>query len=864
MAVVLDRSASLRWADPEGEGLRALAQALALALRDGERLALVADPSARAEPAPADPSALVARLRAVLAATPRPGGAHLQPLLERACELAGGAGVVVVYGDDDLDVVARDGSAPAEVLAAARAKEPRPARDAVNQAARELLRGALAGRRPRARIVGLVAPLPAGGRTTPFLQAIGARRIALGPEAAAALATAIRGAPVVGERVEVPAGQGALELSYPARVTLAAQEPLRLSAGAQLDEAGRLWLVDGERVALPARTRPLVALVAPRLPAPAGLLAYRLRDGTVRVQATAAPAAGALVARSGEQRARLAGTPPVGTLSGVAPEAREVEVALTLGAGGAEVEGARARVPVVPALVEVTVVGEAQVGTELRLEATLPPGLPREGLELELRDATGRAEVIALTRAGQDVRGRYVPRAAGALALRARGSVDARLRQAVEVKPAPAYQLALRELQAKAQAQGQPDVALDLTHPLQLDAEGRATLKLTVAIEPRPPAPVRVALKLAGIEGAALGDAQGAPFETVEVRDPVTLDLVVAVPAATDGEPRALALEASGKGVQPTSAPLPFVPARGLVRVAVAAGLLAMALLWSLLLWRARRQEQVFVKVELANKQLRTVGQNGRLSPECYLLRQHLVSEEEGIWVQPDDSPGGALMLRVREDGKVDCEAREGARLIHQDRPTVLADRLVLEHGTAFAMVSGQRALRYVYLADDPSAEELSVRWLEGDGMSQEEEMRDSGVFVLLDDHQTIPKASARLEASTEMLALSGEMRRRRGSEEGSGSSSGTASSAGFESSEDVRLVPPSDSGRAPLVSDEGIVYMNSDEGAILDSEDVDFLEDTDVEGVRPTASTSRGGDEDEGDIPPAASGGEISMDDLL
>ena len=53
-----------------------------------------------------------------------------------------------------------------------------------------------------------------------------------------------------------------------------------------------------------------------------------------------------------------------------------------------------------------------------------------------------------------------------------------------------------------------------------------------------------------------------------------------------------------------------------------------------------------------------------------------------------------------------------------------------------------------------------------------------------------------------------------------------------------MRVVPPSDSGRQPLVSDEGIVIMNSDEGEILDSQDLDFLEQTQVDEL-PLASDS-------------------------
>jgi hypothetical protein len=841
VAVVLDRSASLRYADPEGGALRALTQALALALRPDDRLAILG-PDAQQEPRPVgtDAKALAARLRAVLTARPQPGGAHLQPLLERACGLVGKLGVVVVYGDDDLDVIDSEGRVPPPVLALAQQDSGDPARDDLNRAARLLLRKAIRSRTPAPRLVALVAPLPGGARGTPYLKAIGAQRVPLTPRCAAALADAIRGTPVVGQPIEILPGQATLDLPYPARVTIVAKEPLQLAQGTPLDEERTLWLIDVDgALPLSPRRNPVIAYVAPRLPKPADVIVYRLADGSLRAIAKAAPPSGRLVLFAGESRADLSGTPPTGDLSGAPPTDTEAEVALVLGKPGERgVEGPRARIAIKPASAVLEASGTPQVDATLKLEATLPQSIVLETLELEIRDGGGRQVVVALKVEGGVARGTYVAKAAGALSVRARGPVAVAFRSPVQIRPLPRYALVIRGLSAKGEG-------VDLTHPLELDPEGSATLQVELAIEPAPPKPIEVELGLDGIEGAALGAESGAPLGKLSLSGKAhTLSVVVVVPPGEGARALSLTVRPTAGGAQPTSEPIPLKPARSWTRLAIAGGLLAVALLWIVLLWWARRREKVFVAEEVASKQLRTLGTNGRLSPERYMFADHLVSEEEGIFLEPEDSPGGSLVLNVRPDGKIECVAKDGAKLIHEDRPTVLAESLVLEHGTAFAMVSGNRALRYVYLDDDPDADELAKRWV-ADGVSYEGEIRDSGVFVLLDDDQNLPKTSARLDASTELFP----------------------SSHGFESSDDVHVVP-SDSGRQYPVSDEGIVVMNSDEGRILDSDEVEMLMDTDLDQVAGSVDELSESDEalladsDAELIQDSDSG--ISMDDIL
>lgn len=125
IAVVIDRSASLRHADPEAAGLLSIVEALALGLRPGDRLALgLSDGGALSETTIQELQSALPVLQRLLGARPVPGGADLQGLLLEASAWAGAKGTVLVYSDDDLDVVS-GGAAPPAALALAKEESPR-------------------------------------------------------------------------------------------------------------------------------------------------------------------------------------------------------------------------------------------------------------------------------------------------------------------------------------------------------------------------------------------------------------------------------------------------------------------------------------------------------------------------------------------------------------------------------------------------------------------------------------------------------------------------------------------------------------------------------------------------------------------
>lgn len=784
VAVVVDRSASLRHADPRGEGLQALVQALALSLAPSDRLALsIGDGGALQETSLAQLAQALPLLRALSSAAPRPGGAGLEEALVAASRWAGSAGLVLIYTDDDLDVIGASGAAPPEALALAQREEARPTREGVNRAALRLLRQAVL--RERVHLVGAVAPLPGSGRTTPFLEALGAERIALDSAGVPRLAARIGGRSLVGAARVVAAGTREERLAYPSRVTVASAEPLEFAEGQRLDALGRLWLIDASAgpLALPEHAG-LVLWIAPRLKPIAGALAYRLREGGIRVVAPGA-LSGAALALVGGRELVLKGEPPRADFPRTSGAVRVARVA---GQGADRATGPWSELEVRPVELLLTPDQRAEVGRPLEFSGQLPTGFAPDELEVEAVEGGGQRQDLSLARPGV---WSYRPRSSGPVDLRARGPLALRLASPVEVAPAPSYAFRLEEVLLGG-------VPVDLAHPLPRG--GRVELKLRVSVAPEPSEPLAGELRLGGVAGARLIEPQGA----LEVGPSRELRVVLELPeeVAEAEQSLGLSLEPSVGATLPGRRGLPIAQPRSLWRLGLALGLIALAALWFLILLISRRRDRSFLDLSVGSKQLRTVGSNGRISPERYLFSQHFLSREEGVLIEPEDSVGGALRFQVRRDGLVECLAEDGAKLIHEDRPTVLANVVQVRHGTAFAMVYGQRALRYVYLEDEPTAEELGHK-LFGDQASYEDELRDSGVFVLLDDDENVPKASARMEASAEILF--------------------PISSQSFDSSGELDVVP-SDSGRQYPVSDEGIVVMNSDEGAILDSEDLDLL----------------------------------------
>jgi hypothetical protein len=785
VAVVIDRSGSLRHADPEAEGLASIVEALALGLRGGDRLALgLSGGEELSETSVQALESALPVLQRLLAAKPRPGGADLQALLLQASAWAGSGGTVVVYSDDDLDVI-QGGQAPPAALALAReeAKGAAPARDAVNRAARSLLRRAVLGQKSRPRWVALKLALPAGAGATPFLEALGAEIVTPGKAAVARLAARIRGAAIVGEQLRLEPSQRELKLPFPARIVVRATKPIQLSGAQKLDREGRLWSLEiTGPLALPDHGGAWVS-VAPTLSEVEDVFAYRLRAGGVRVVAPGAKS-GTVLARQSGREFLLEGQPAQARLGGVA----EIKVARVLGSGGSRVVGPARSVSLGDAEVQILAAGEPRVGKPLSLSGQLPPGFVAADLVVEVSEGGGRRERVSFSEAGQKVSATYVPRGVGPLELRARGPLAIRLAAPLEVSPAPTYTLEIVSVR-------QGSVEVDAEHPLP--RSGAVELKLTLTVRPKPPEPIQAVLTLSGVDGLEV------KTRSLTLQEEQEVDLSLELPADLPEATRSLgvALEPVGGATLPGRRSLPLKAPKSWKQSAIAIGLMVLALVWFLIVWISRRRDLAYVGLEVGRKQVRTIGTNGRISPERYLFSQNFLSREEGVLIEPEDSIGGALAFRVREDGAVECLAKDGAKLIHQDRPTVLAASMVVEHGTAFAMVYGQRALRYVYLEEEPTGDELANK-IFGDQASYEEEIRDSGVFMILDDDENIPKASARMEASAEILFPSSQQ---------------------FESSEEVNVVP-SDSGRQYPVSDEGIVVMNSDEGKILDSADLDLL----------------------------------------
>lgn len=783
VAVVIDRSASLRHADPESSGLTAIVEALALGLRPGDRLALgLSGGGALSETSIKELQSALPVLRRLLAAKPIPGGADLQEILLEASKWAGGGGTVLVYSDDDLDVIS-GGKAPAAALALAKQETPTPARDAVNRAARSLLRRAILAQSARPLLVGLKVPLPAGAGATPFLEVLGAEVVTPGAEAVALLAARVRGAAIVGKQLRLEPGERELKLPFPARVVIRSEEPIELAGAQKLDGEGRLWSLEVKGpLALPDHGGAWVS-VAPTLGKPEGVWAYRLRAGGVRAVAPGA-SSGSILVRQGAREAVLEGTPPQARLG----QGSALSAARLLGSGASRVVGPEQALTLVEAEVALAVAGRPEVGQPLKLSGTLPEGFTLADLQIEVSEGGGRRERVQLSAEGAGISGTYVPRGSGPLEFRARGPLAIRLDAPLEIAPAPTYTLEIVSVRLDGNE-------VDVDHPLP--RSGTLKLKVRVTVRPAPAAPIRAVLNLSGIEGLE------PVTRSLSLQNEQELALSVELPAELADSTRSLGvtLEPTSGAVLPGRRSLPLKATRSWKQSAIAIGLMLLALIWFLSVWISRRRDLAYVGLEVGEKQLRTVGTNGRISPERYLFSQNFLSREEGVLVEPEDSPGGALAFRVRDDGQVECVAKDGAKLIHQDRPTVLAASLTVEHGTAFAMVYGQRALRYVYLDAEPTGDELSNK-LFGDQASYEAEIRDSGVFVIIGDDENIPKASARMEASAELLFPSSEQ---------------------FESSEDLKVVP-SDSARQYPVSDEGIVVMNSDEGKILDSADLDLL----------------------------------------
>ena len=238
--------------------------------------------------------------------------------------------------------------------------------------------------------------------------------------------------------------------------------------------------------------------------------------------------------------------------------------------------------------------------------------------------------------------------------------------------------------------------------------------------------------------------------------------------------------------------------------------------MWFLFLLARYRRRMAAQVALVGDKQLRGIGANGRISVERYVFRDFL--DEDGpldrITLGPLEN-GAKLDVSLREDETIKAVSSEGAQLVHADRPDLLAREIVLRHANVFAVVVGTLARRFVYLAQDPTGDELQHCWIEG-AVSYEADMRDSGVFVLLEDDQNFAAESDHhdLTVSQELFTSHESLPLPDAVPAGAEDSDPT-----FEDSDDERVpVVPSDED-GPVVSDEGILYMDSTEAEILDSD---------------------------------------------
>lgn len=850
VAVVIDRSGSLRHADPDGHGPQLLAAALALALESGDRLLLVDDPASEAPPEPVgELSGLAGRLTALVrSSVPARGGVDLGALLVSALTRVGPQGLVVVYTDDDLDVIGADGRPPPEVLERARRAEPRPARDALNRAALELLAERVRGL-PGRRLLGLRAPLPPGARTVSLLEAVGARIHELdGPEdgLVSDLVEALRGEPALSQATALPA-DGALELPGPARVVLRGEDPLPLPGALRLDPDGRVVLIE----APPGPLRPGVAAhawVAPRAPLPPRVQAWALRGAARVVVQGEDPHAGVgeLVLRWGARQARLEGSPPQAQLPPAAGPLSLLRV--VTGPGGRRaVADSRELFPQLTE-VELTSSGPAQSGLPQELTATPPaPMAWREPIAVRVRGPGGRTDRVMLVDAGEGrFAGRFTPDAGGTWEVQPDGLLPLRLNGPLEVSEGPRYRL---KIEALLGPEGEPLFELS-------PRDEQVELRVKLAVEPPLPAPLPLHVTL---NDAPTGAAISAR-DQLQLKDRAEGTLVLAWPEDATGDARVL-LRVLGPEGSALGATHRFVvhPRRSLTRLLAAVGLLTLAvILTGVQVIRRRRARAAAAEAallagaeeedeehepepeeedddepapralalppetasRLGTRQLRGLGTNGKISVERYGFLENS-REDSSVVISPEDSHA-AVELEVRADGTVKAKAAEGAKLIHEDRPELLVNETTLRHGNAFAVVEGPRARRFVYLEREPDADELQTRFVEGT-VSNEAEMRDSGVFVVLDDHHEVAPESARmLSLGPGLLGRSSEDLRDASDDELDDEPLDLGESDPGEDEivdDSVDQAAVIDAEPGPPLSDEGVVYMDSDEAEILDSD---------------------------------------------
>ncbi|MCA8923449.1 MAG: hypothetical protein KDD82_16655, partial [Planctomycetes bacterium] len=616
--------------------------------------------------------------------------------------------------------------------------------------------------------------------------------------AVTAMAALLSGKPVM-DPLQLAPGESRLAPGFEARALVRAQRPLSLE-GRKLDARGTLWLLE-----VPVEGLDLgehggaVCYLAPSARLPSDLAAYGL-DGVVRVSAGELPEGGALFVRLDGAEAPLAGTPPTVDARG---SAAQVEVVLKVGRGGFVADSRR--LDVLPVRLTLGAEGEAQVGQPLLLRGQLSPGFTAPGpIRLALRCGSGEERELTLD---ADLTASFTPEVAGRLNVRTVGPLPLSFKEVTVAAPAAPPRLRL----TVSRADGTP-----ILGALPVAGE-EVELRVEVAAEPPYASPVQASFSLEGGAGLTL------VAEPFEVRDKATTAVRLRWPAEP-GDEASLTLLARTATATPATGrhTLHLVHPVDLLRRYLGWALILLAVI-AVIAYVLQRRFRAYLASRMGNRQIRGIDAEGKISVERYNFVDNS-REDEVVEIAPELT-ASSVELIVQDDGSVRASISGRAKLIHEKNPHLLVDSTPLRHGDSFAVVEGSRARRFVYLDDEPSAEELEQSVAQ-DRASAEAELRDSGVYVLLDDNQNVAPMESVLDATSEDLFPSSESL-----DPLPEPLEGLAGIEGDEiedSVDEMAFVPLSEEG--PMVSDEGVVWLGSDEAEILDSDEATTIEaDTDV-----------------------------------
>jgi hypothetical protein len=713
LAVVVDRSGTVDAGDPLGEGRIAAAFAVALSSRPGERVVVFApgvDPAVLGEATSLE--GLTAALRTITGPSVT-GGVNLIPLLDGAMKRGER---VLLYTADELDVIDAKGHVPEDVLAKAKAQDPRPDRKAINEAARALILEA-AGELREGKLLALRTPLPDAARSVSFLEALKARVVPFEKPlvAARALAKELSGAeigPAVEQTIDEK-GHATIAAARGSRLALLATGAIRIASRAfAIEPSRRAWIADADaplEVEGDAGTT-VAALLAPRSEIEYRANAWRIASGAIYVTVSPKDRTLALAARANGADLEHSGD---GTLHGRIPAADTV--ALAVGPEGALPDPSP--VAVVRPLLALAPSEVPLAGARTAFAAPAPPVpaelVPGRVLVVLARGKPGGAgstpgsndtRTIELARSGNGFVGSGVlGEGTWTLASAEGGDLPVELAAPIVVKPAPVLSAKLVEASKI--------------------KEGAAAAVVELAIEPALGAPA--APSVAASRGAAKLEGKLADHGRFRIElsgvEPGRAELTFTVPLERGAEAKAR-LE-----VELLAAPSWKTP--------LALGLLALGLVWgAIAVARKRGLEKRF-----GEKQLRGLGSNGKISYERYRLIDHRDGRSAAV------APPGATAVRIEleKGGRVRARALEGSTLTGVDGKS--GDELLLVHETCFLVARGLYKRRWVFLDREPSAEELLKKYVEGAPSYDGQQSRDSDVFVILDERENMIPASQRL-----------------------------------------------------------------------------------------------------------------------